>query len=219
MGLNFKVKKVFKWIICILLIPVFYGVIALLLSSITVNKNRNIYNATKTVYLATNGVHLDIIVPVNELDSALENGLQVYKKTSFLAFGWGDENFYINTPTWADLTFKNAFSALFLNSTSLMHVTQYYTKQNSWVKINITKTEYKKLVNYINQSFLVDSTGAKLMLKNKGYSVYDHFYKAQGSYSCFNTCNTWANRIFKNSGLKACVWTPFDFSLLNKYRD
>ncbi|MBL4888255.1 MAG: DUF2459 domain-containing protein, partial [Flavobacteriaceae bacterium] len=46
----------------------------------------------------------------------------------------------------------------------------------------------------------------------------DDFYKANGSFSCLKTCNSWANSAFKESGLKSCFWTPFDFGLINKYK-
>ncbi|REG87882.1 uncharacterized protein DUF2459 [Winogradskyella sediminis] len=57
----------------------------------------------------------------------------------------------------------------------------------------------------------------KIILENQGYSSIDDFYKAKGSYSCFKTCNSWVNSAFKESGLKSCLWTPFDFGLMNKY--
>jgi hypothetical protein len=30
--------------------------------------------------------------------------------------------------------------------------------------------------------------------------------------------NTWVNEAFKKSGLKACLWTPFDFILIEKHK-
>ncbi|HOB24230.1 MAG TPA: DUF2459 domain-containing protein, partial [Kaistella sp.] len=37
------------------------------------------------------------------------------KRTDFkyLAIGWGDKGFYLDTPTWADLKFSTAFKAAF----------------------------------------------------------------------------------------------------------
>jgi len=35
------------------------------------------------------------------------------KKGDWLAFGWGDKGFYLNTPTWADLKFSTAVKAAF----------------------------------------------------------------------------------------------------------
>ncbi|MDH7911169.1 DUF2459 domain-containing protein [Winogradskyella sp. SYSU M77433] len=129
----------------------------------------------------------------------------------------GDENFYINTPTWGDLTFNNAFKGMFLKSSTLMHVTQYKSKRSHWIEIKINEIELHKLNNYLYNTFLKDDNGMKIILENQGYTSIDNFYKAKGSYSCFKTCNSWVNSGFKESGLKSCLWTPFDFSLMNKY--
>lgn len=32
---------------------------------------------------------------------------------NYIAFGWGDKGFYLDTPTWADLKFSTAFKAAF----------------------------------------------------------------------------------------------------------
>lgn len=70
---------------------------------------------------------------------------------------------------------------------------------------------------YLQNTFETDKNGMKIILENKGYSSTDDFYKSKGGYSCFKTCNSWVNTGFKESGLKSCLWTPFDFGLLNKY--
>ena len=68
-----------------------------------------------------------------------------------------------------------------------------------------------------SSEFKINENGMKIILDNKGYSTRDDFYKSEGSYSCFKTCNSWVNIGFKKSGLKSCYWTPFDFGLINKY--
>jgi len=58
-----------------------------------------------------------------------------------------------------------------------------------------------------------------MILPDKGYTKIDDFYRAKESYSYFNTCNSWVNKGFKESGIKACYWTPFDFGLLKKFEE
>ncbi|MEL7270146.1 MAG: DUF2459 domain-containing protein [Bacteroidota bacterium] len=210
-------KSILKWILYILLIPIAYLIISLLLTAITVDRENDNQVFDKTIYLNTNGVHLDIILPKKDVDPLLLNGIQHESYERYLAFGWGDEDFYINTPTWEDLTFTNAFSAMFLKSSTLMHVTRYRSKYSDWVEVKISENELRQLNAYLLQSFQTNQNGEKLFLRNQGYTPTDDFYKAVGSYSCLNTCNSWANLAFKRSGLKACLWTPFDFGLLSKY--
>ena len=83
----------------------------------------------------------------------------------------------------------------------------------------LTPSELKKLNNYISEAFQKDKNGNKMILANKGYSTNDDFYEAIGSFHCFKTCDSWVNQAYKESGMKACLWTPFDFGLLNKYRN
>ena len=210
-------KRILKWILYFLLIPISYLIISLILSSITIGRVTENEVSEKTIYLTTNGVHLDIVIPKNNIDSLLLSGLKQEQSDKYLSFGWGDENFYINTPTWGDLTFKNAFSAMFLKSSTLMHVTRYKSKRSDWIEINISESELNKLNSYLQNTFKTNENGIKIILNNQGYSPTDDFYKAKGSYSCFKTCNSWVNSGFKKSGLKSCLWTPFDFGLMNKY--
>lgn len=211
------IRKVAKWIAYLLAIPVTYLIVSLVLTWITVNKTATNEGELKEVYLNTNGVHLDIIIPKQHLSEELKSGLLFSDNDDYLAFGWGDENFYVNTPTWADLTFANAFNAMFLKSTTLIHLTRYRGKAEKWRVVKIDDTRLAKLNEFILDSFKTDEAGAKILLPDQGYFSNDDFYKANGSYSCFNTCNTWVNDAFKASELKACLWTPFDFGLLNKY--
>lgn len=213
-----RLYKIFKWVLgCFLIIPILYITVSLILSAITIQRKTTSTNFNKTIYLNTNGVHLDIIMPIKNLDNLVLSNLKYSKNDTFLAFGWGEENFYINTPTWQDLTFKNSFRALFLKNSTLVHTTRYKRKRLDWVAIKISDTELQKLNTYFLNSFKTDSNGVKILLKNKSYASRDNFYKAIGSYSCFKTCNSWVNMGFKQSGLKSCFWTPFDFGLLNKY--
>lgn len=210
-------KKILKIVLGVLVIPIVYLLVSLVLTSITVNKKESILNANKTIYLNTNGVHLDIIVPISEIDKNLKKGLEI-KDGAFLSFGWGDKDFYLNTPTWGDLTFKNACNALFLNSEALIHLTRYPNVNHKWTVIKLNESQLKKINTYILSAFEFDEHGNKMILEDKGYSANDDFYIAKGSYSCFKTCNTWINSALKTSGLKSCYWTPFDFGVINKYK-
>lgn len=211
-------KKIFKWFLYSLIIPATYIFISLILTTITIDRKTDSKKLNKVIFLSTNGVHLDIIIPKNNIDSLLLTGIKHNKNEKYLSFGWGEENFYINTPSWVDLSFKNAFKAIFFKSPTLIHVTRYKRKRLGWIEIKVTESELKKLNFYIINTFKTNKNGKKIILKNKGYTLIDNFYKSKGSYSCFKTCNSWVNIGFKESGLKSCMWTPFDFGLINKHK-
>ncbi len=212
------IKKVVKWVAYFLLIPIAYLLVSLVLSSITVERKSKHPVLKKSIYLVTNGIHLDIVIPKNDIDNTLLTGLRQQPTNQYFAFGWGDEDFYLNTQYLKDLTVQNAVNALFLKSPTLMHVTRYNNKQPDWVEIKISETELDALNLYIQNTFQLNENDMKIILENKGYSSTDDFYKAKGSYSAVNTCNTWVNSGFKQTGLKASLWTPFDFGLINTYK-
>ncbi len=211
-------NKILKWFLYILLLPAIYLIISLILTEITIERKANSSISNKFIFLSSNGVHLEIILSRKDVNPELLKGLIYSENENYLSFAWGDENFYINTPTWNDLTFSNAFQALFMKSSTLMHVSRYRNKQSAWIKIKVNEDELKRMNKYIFSTFKHDKKGNKIILKDKGYSKTDNFYKAKGSYSCFKTCNTWVNSGFKKSGLKSCFWTPFDYGLIKKHK-
>ena len=180
-----------------------------------------------TVYLLTNGVHTDIVVPaknhimdwtkeVKYSDTRSRDSTQQY-----LAMGWGDKGFYLETPTWADLKASVAFKAATGLSTTAIHATYHDRIRvgDSCRKINISESQYRKLVRYISSSFQHDANGHFINIKtNANYGDTDAFYEAHGSYSMFHTCNTWVNNGLKHTGLKHCLWTPFDTGLFLLYK-
>lgn len=182
---------------------------------------------TVDIYLYTNGVHTDIVVPIKneQYDWSqtipFENTRSQKTGYRYLSVGWGDKGFYLDTPTWADLKFSTAFKAAFWLSESAMHCTFYdkMTEGEDCVKISVTKTQYDHLIQYINAKFDRDKNGNIILIKtNAVYGNNDTFYDAHGSYSFLNTCNTWTNNALKAAGQKAALWSPSDFGIFQHYK-
>ncbi len=213
-------KRILSLLLVLTVSVILYVLTAFILINVKVNSSESLRNQktnTSQIYLSTNGVHLDLIVPVNLLTSNLKQGLYLGSQDAFVAFGWGDADFYLNTPTWSDLTFITAVKALFLKSSTLMHVSRFQNIDHDWVKVAINDDQLKKINSYLEGSFKTDIKNQKQLIPNASYFTNDSFYKANGSYSVLKTCNTWVNQGFKYSGLTACYWTPFDFGLLGIY--
>jgi uncharacterized protein (TIGR02117 family) len=168
----------------------------------------------KVIYLTTNGVHLDIIIPVENVEDDLLQKLNITNNAGYLGFGWGDRDFYYETPYWSDLKFRVAFKALFLKSRSAMHVTFYPRSYSNWRKILLCNEQLTLLNEYIENSFRKNAEGRFILCDFPGYSEYDIFYEAKNSFSLFNTCNVWVNNAFKITGIKTSLWSPFDFGVL-----
>jgi uncharacterized protein (TIGR02117 family) len=89
----------------------FYVVLGYLLPFIEVSAKDDGQKKEIPVYIYTNGVHTDIVMPVkNDLQdwsAKLPFNNVRSKKTdyNYVGIGWGDKGFYLDTPTWADLNF------------------------------------------------------------------------------------------------------------------
>lgn len=179
------------------------------------------------VYIYTNGVHTDILMPVkNDVQDwstkiPFSNTKSKSTDYNYVGVGWGDKGFYLDTPTWADLKFSTAFKAAFWLSESAMHCTFYKTMKegDDCKKIMISCDQYKKLVDFVDAKFDKDQNGNyNLVPTNAVYGNDDAFYDAQGKYSFLNTCNTWANDALKAADQKAAFWTPSDYGIFLHYK-
>lgn len=204
----------------------FYFIFAVLFSIISIN-NSSEKKEEIAVYIKTNGVHTDIVVPVinQEIDWTkvvkLENIKSKETDFQYLSFGWGDKGFYLETPTWADLKTSVALKAVSGYNTTAMHVTYYKTiaENENCKKIQLSKEQYIKLIKYIEKTFKTDESNAFIPIKTTAnYGNFDAFYEAKGHYSLLKTCNTWTNTALQSCEQKCCLWTPFDKGIFYHYK-
>ncbi len=222
-------KKVLKYIgytfLSLAAFILIYLLSAYCLSRITVNEAQTAKDEV-AIYIKTNGVHTDIVVPVHNEQKDWSNEVKFENTTSksityqYLGMGWGDKGFYLETPTWADLKASVFFKAATGLSTTAIHATFFnsLTEDATCKKILISNAQYLELINYIDKNFQKDANGHYIFIKTTAnYGSSDAFYEAKGSYSVLHTCNTWANNSLKASGQKCCYWTPFDTAIFLKY--
>ncbi|THV58966.1 TIGR02117 family protein [Chryseobacterium candidae] len=211
----------------ILGIVIIYAILGLLIPYIPVSAKDDGLKKEIPIYIYTNGVHTDIVMPVkNDLQDWSQKipfGNTKSKKTDYqyIGIGWGDKGFYLDTPTWADLKFSTAVKAAFWLSDSAMHCTYYNTmKEGDDCKmIMISRSQYENLVKYVEDKFDRDQNGNFMLIPtNAVYGDNDAFYDAKGTYSFLYTCNTWSNNALKAAGQKAALWTPSDFGIFQHYK-
>lgn len=174
------------------------------------------------IYIQSNGVHTDIVMPIKSehinWDKVLpySDFVNVNEKFNYVAVGWGDKGFFLDTPTWDDLTFSTAFKAAFGLGTTAMHVTYKYKTpklNESCKKIIISKEQYLCLIDCISSSFQFKD-GKPIWINHPGYTQQDCFYEAKGTYSMFYTCNVWTGQTLKAAGIKVGVWTPLESGIV-----
>lgn len=215
-----KSWKLFRNLIfSLLLATVLYFVMALLLSYLPTHPQKATCQTVTETYITTNGVHLDIVLPVESLDAAFRRQLKIPGSVKYVSFGWGDQEFYQKTPEWSDLTLPVAFQAVFLKGKSAMHVTWYSRSHSGWHKLELCEKQLKILNRYVKNSFQKNSNGQIQKCSFRGYTSSDFFYEGKGSFTLFRTCNVWVNNALKQLEIKTSVWSPFDFGVLYHIRN
>lgn len=168
-------------------------------------------------YVLTNGVHTDLVFPIKsavidwEQYFLRKDFIAVPASANYIAIGWGDRDFYLNTPEWKDLTIARALGAISGQHATLLHVT-YLDKSDLRqyaYRLALDEKNYRALADYVLASSVIIGQQA-VPVAGSHYSRQDAFYEARGRYSMFNTCNSWVGSGLQRAGIKVSRWTPFD---------
>jgi uncharacterized protein (TIGR02117 family) len=197
-----------------------YILIAIAGSLIPVNSGWKPSQNGYQIYLHDNGIHLSIIVPRNQDGSDIG---AIFPTTDlpedqppaeFLMFGWGDRDFYLNTPTWGDLRPSHALNAFVGSGKSLLHVDHLSELPSGVTKIAVEHEAYQTILSEIVLTAKANTSAATPSAVN-GYGRSDVFYPARGhNYSILYTCNNWVSRILAKAGVKTGQWTPLPFGVM-----
>jgi uncharacterized protein (TIGR02117 family) len=167
------------------------------------------------IYVISSSIHSEVILPAT---SDVMDWREVFPAADFsddvselelVAVGWGNRDFFLNTPTWAEFNIGRALSALVLPGPCCIHVT--WTRE-SWLAdsartVTISETEYRRLCDYVLET-IRNSGGAMQRIDAPGFTPRSAFYEAQGRYHLFNTCNSWTARALRNAGVKVPWLAP-----------
>lgn len=198
---------------------VLYLLAAFIGAIIPVNNPRIAPGEDVEIFVQTNGLHADIVMPIRneyyDWEEKLPLSREVRGNITYIAIGWGEKNFYLNTPTMSDLTFPTLVKALLIPSEAAMHVEYRRYKpvvREDISRVMISREMYLELVDYILDYFVIEN-GEPRIYPDAGYHEYDDFYAAHGKYHMFWTCNNWTNTGLKTIGVKNSLWTPMDWGV------
>ncbi len=208
--------KIIKWVFFLVILPtLLYLGLAALLSYWGTNPKKLDCSADQVIYISSNGMHIDLIMPTEMLPVDFLSHLSPKETTAYYAIGWGDKGFYLDTPSWAELKASTAMKAMLINSSTAMHVTQFKTLQPHWVPIAVCTEQISILNQHITSTFQTNATGDPMEIVGAGYTPDDRFYEAHGNYNAKKTCNIWVNQGLKKASIKTSRWSPFVFGILH----
>ena len=156
------------------------------------------------IYFIKQNWHTAIVFNAGELNSDLFREFNSFSLFSLIDIGWGDEEFYQYPGFDSGLAFK----ALFYATPSTLRVEginltkeDYFDLSEIVIELEVSDEQFKKICNYINKTFYINDAGETSILNKKaGGKII--FYKSNGSYHLFNTCNTWLARGLRESGIE-----------------
>jgi uncharacterized protein (TIGR02117 family) len=167
------------------------------------------------IYACDNGVHTDLVLPVQagavDWRAALPVTVPMWaSEQDYVSFGWGSRDFYINTPTWADVRVGTALKAVLWDET-VVHIEHRGRPGppeacGTWV---VGPEAYQHIAAYVAASFQKPAVPVA-----RGYGPRDTFYAATGRYTIIDTCNQWTGQALRAGEAPVAPWTPFSFLVL-----
>jgi len=165
------------------------------------------------VYFRSNGVHVDLFLPVDQLSPELRDGLALDSTIQYVAFGWGDRQFYLETPTWDDLRVWTVIKSFLWPTESALHVTRYVKSPTYDRRYQIDQEQLQAIEEHIIQTLAWE--GRELLpIGESGYGDNDRFYSTVPSYHALYTCNLWLGRALKKGNIPTSQWSPFVYGIL-----
>lgn len=211
--------------IVLIVLAVYFGGVAVL-GAIPVNADFTPSAEGIELCVRSNGIHTDYVVPAQTRvvdwhgQHPPAHFPRLTRMPAYIAYGWGDRGFYLETPNWSDLKLGTALVAVSGLGEGALHV-EYLDHPRGGERVactRVSEAQYTRLARYIQRTFKRDENGAVLRIDAPGYGDADAFYEARGAYNLFFTCNEWVRRGLSESGIRAPAWSPFDGALLRQLR-
>ncbi len=204
-------------------VPLLYFAAALCLGLIPANAAWRQAESGVAIFVRTNGVHTWILMPKTNayMDwRPFIPGRDVrdprWDAANYAAFGYGEREVYLNTPTWGDLSIATAVRAAFGGGDPLVHVEHVHEPRvdADTRRIVLRPGEYRRLAAFVAARFRHGAEGRTMQIADSGYRDNDVFYEANGGYSAILTCNEWTGRALRTAGVRTGLWTPLEQSIM-----
>lgn len=174
------------------------------------------------VRVVSNGYHASLILParndVADWPAAFDpaDARNAPASAGWIMLGWGDRAFYMETRTFADVQATTLIGALLGLGDTALHVA-WLDRPDLFADaavVRLSPQRYAELVAVVQSRVARDAGGRAFVHLGKGYGQNDAFYRANGRYSPWYTCNEWVAETLRAAGVAVPVWAPLPQSLL-----
>ena len=179
-------------------------------------------SARRRVLVLANPIHTDIAFPAAEdvlarFGFLAGAGLPITDPAvKWIIVGWGGREFYLETPTWADLKPMPVLRGVTIDR-SVMHVSvggAIDETNPSVLALDVSPQHFERMMEAALAGFSKSADGAPRLIEGRSYGPYDRFYEAEGIFSALRGCNTWTGAVLREGGLRTGLWNPLPQSLL-----
>jgi uncharacterized protein (TIGR02117 family) len=171
----------------------------------------------KTIYVVSHGWHTGIVLNGDEIPELLLPEKNEYPNSTYIEFGWGDADFYMDP----DAGILKALNAALSSDSSVLHVVWFsdavekYFPADEVVELTIGDKEFERLCVFLHNTFARESTGKSYAIRH-GYYPQSRFYRSLQQYHLLNTCNVWTANALQSAGFSL---TPVFFTTAESIMD
>ncbi|TGE24781.1 TIGR02117 family protein [Hymenobacter aquaticus] len=180
------------------------------------------------VFVVSNGVHTDLVLPLREDRTGTDWLSQLQQPAlaarfggyQYVGFGWGSERFYLES-YGGKLPGATTMLRALAPGRTLMHVDFYRQPPRPGrhvAALRISPAQYQRLAAQVALYFAPDSSGPTVLRNAAGYTPDDFFFRGRGRYHALRTCNDWTNGTLRRAGLRAALKAPLAGSVLYQVR-
>jgi uncharacterized protein (TIGR02117 family) len=169
------------------------------------------------ILVEDNGIHTGLVLPVRAAGIDWSQDFPAsdiadprYARLDWIAVGWGDRAFYVETPTWSDVNPLTVLRAAVGGKRTVLHVEHVAEPPlaHDTRAVVLSEQQYRRLAAYIRAT---RGPGGKVA---GGYDVNDVFYDGRGAYNAIMTCNEWTGGALRAAGVRTGAWTPFPIDVM-----
>ena len=157
--------------------------------------------APRAFYVVSHGWHTGLVLKRKDLIALVPPLANDFPTGDYLEIGWGDEHFYQAETVNLGL----ALRAILWPTTTVLHIVSVpdeprrYFPGSEVIQVSVPQAGYQKLLAFLADSFARTSANEIIKL-GPGLYGESRFYRAEGVFHAFNTCNTWVAKAIESTG-------------------
>jgi hypothetical protein len=151
----------------------------------------------KTVYVVHHGsLHTGLTLKRADIPIGSWPPSADYGRSKYIEVGWGDDDGY-RKPLTPGIAMKalagSSRTVLLADGFSESIAAKYTDPKFTVLAVDLPESGFARLCDHIGQTYALDARGRPIRLS-------PGWYRARGTYSAFNTCNTWVAAGLRKAG-------------------